>query len=98
MRPSRLDRALPSPDWDQKGWRLWEQLAPHCRILPNRLRDHVLEPKAVRIMNQYGVWLRNRGQYTNAEPIFQRALEISIKVLGKEHPDTLTAMLNLASL
>ena len=26
-----LDRALPSPDWDQQGWRLWEQLAPHCR-------------------------------------------------------------------
>jgi hypothetical protein len=20
--------ALPSPNWDQKGWRLWEQLAP----------------------------------------------------------------------
>jgi Tetratricopeptide repeat len=49
-------------------------------------------------MNELAVWLQNRGQYTNAEPIFQRALEISIKVLGKEHPDTLTAMLNLASL
>jgi Domain of unknown function (DUF4062)/NB-ARC domain len=30
-----LDRALPSPDWDQKGWRLWERIAPHCRNLLN---------------------------------------------------------------
>jgi hypothetical protein len=41
-----LARALPSPDWDQQGWRLWERLAPHCRTLLNRLQDHVLEPKA----------------------------------------------------
>jgi tetratricopeptide (TPR) repeat protein len=91
-----LDRALPSPEWDQKGWQLWERLAPHCHTLLNRLQDHVLEPKAVRIMNQYGVWLRNRGQYTNAEPIFQRALAIRTKAFGKEHPDTLTSRINLA--
>ncbi len=40
-----IQAALPSPEWDQKGWRLWEQLAPHCRNLLNRLQDHVLEPK-----------------------------------------------------
>jgi hypothetical protein len=40
-----LDSALPLPEWDQKGWRLWEQLAPHCRTLLNRLQDNVLEPK-----------------------------------------------------
>jgi hypothetical protein len=91
-----LERALPSPEWDQKGWRFWEQLAPHCRTLLDHLSGHVLEPKAVRMMNQYGVWLQHRGQYTNAEPIFQRVLVISTKVLGKEHPDTLTSMNNLA--
>ena len=91
-----LNARLPSPDWDEKGWQLWEQLAPHCRALLDHLSGHVLEPKAVRIMNQYGIWLQNRGQYTNAEPIFQRALAIRRKVLGKEHPDTLTSMNNLA--
>ena len=93
-----LNARLPSPDWDEKGWQLWEQLAPHCRALLDHLSGHVLEPEAVRIMNQYGLWLQNRGQYTNAEPIFQRALAISTKALSKEHPDTLTSMNNLASL
>src|SRR5208283_442112 len=63
-----LNARLPSLDWDEKGWRLWEQLAPHCRTLLDHLSGHVLEPKAVRMMNQYGVWLQNRGRYTNAEP------------------------------
>ena len=91
-----LNARLPSPVWDEKGWQLWEQLAPHCRTLLDHLSGHVLEPKAVRMMNQYGVWLQNQGQYTNAEPIFQRALAIRTKVLGKEHPDTLSSMNNLA--
>src|SRR5260370_6393037 len=52
-----IQAALPSPEWDQKGWRLWEQLAPHCRNLLNRLQDHVLEPKVTRIMNDLAVWL-----------------------------------------
>ena len=32
-----LDGKLPSTDWDQTGWRLWERLAPHCRALARRL-------------------------------------------------------------
>jgi hypothetical protein len=78
-----LNARLPSPDCDEKGWQLWGQLAPHCRALLDHLSGHVLEPKAVCIMNQYGLWLKNRGQYPNAEPIFQRALAIRTKVLGR---------------
>ena len=82
-----LDRALPSPDWDQKGWRLWEQLAPHCRTLLNRLRDHVLEPKATRIMNDLALWLNNRAEHGEAEPLYRRALAIDEKSFGPEHPN-----------
>jgi hypothetical protein len=56
-----IESGLPSPDWDQKGWQLWEQLAPHCRTLLDHLSGHVLEPKAVLMMNRYGVWLLNRA-------------------------------------
>ena len=52
-----LDRALPSPEWDQKGWRLWEQLAPHCRTLLDHLSGHVLEPKAMWI-----TWMMTAAQ------------------------------------
>jgi tetratricopeptide (TPR) repeat protein len=93
-----LDRALPSPDWNQKGWRLWEQLAPHCRNLLNRLRDHVLEPKATRIMSQLAVWLNNRAEHGEAEPLYRRALAIFEKSFDPEHPNVATGLNNLAGL
>ena len=69
-----LDGGLPAPEWNQKGWQLWEQLAPHCRTLLNRLQDHVLEPKAMRIMSDLAIWLNNRAEHGEAEPLFRRAL------------------------
>ena len=91
-----LDRALPSPKWDQKGWELWEQLAPHCRTLLNRLQDHVLEPKATRIMNQLALWLSNRAEHGEAEPLFRRALAIDEKSFGPDHPNVARGLNNLA--
>jgi hypothetical protein len=81
-----LDRALPSPDWDQKAWRLWERLAPHCRNLLNRLdlEDHVLEPKAAQIMSYLALWLNNRAEYGECEPLYRRALAVCEKSLGLE--------------
>ena len=93
-----LDRALPSPDRDQKGWRLWEQLAPHCRNLLNRLQDHVLEPKATRIMNELALWLKNRAEHEEAEPLCRRALAIDEKSFGPDHPNVAIRLNNLALL
>ena len=84
---SLLEHALPSPEWDQKGWQLWEQLAPHCRTLLNRLQDHVLEPKATRIMNELALWLKNRAEHGEAEPLYRRALAITEKSFGPKHPN-----------
>jgi tetratricopeptide (TPR) repeat protein len=36
-----------------------------------------------------------KGDYDNAEPLYQRALEILEKVLGAEHPNTVTIRDNL---
>ncbi len=38
------------------------------------------------------------GAYAKAEPLFKRALAIREKVLGPEHPDTVTYLNNLAEL
>ena len=91
-----IQTALPSPEWDQKGWRLWEQLAPHCRTLLNRLRDHVLEPEATWIMNDLALWLNNRAEHGEAEPLYRRALAIYEKSFGPEHPNVATVLNNLA--
>jgi hypothetical protein len=39
------------------------------------------------IVNQGGYYLHQRGRYTDAEPLSQRALAIREKALGPEHPD-----------
>ena len=38
------------------------------------------------------------GDYAKAEPLYQRALKIREKALGPDHPDTATALNNLAGL
>jgi hypothetical protein len=83
-----IEAALPSPKWDQKGWQRWEQLAPHCRNLLNRLQDHVLEPKATRIMHELARWLQNRADHGEAEPLYRRVLAIDEKSFGPQHPNT----------
>ncbi|MDQ3257160.1 MAG: tetratricopeptide repeat protein, partial [Acidobacteriota bacterium] len=40
--------------------------------------------------------LYNAGKYDEAQPLVQRALEIRVKELGEEHPDTVAALNHLA--
>ena len=49
-------------------------------------------------MNNLAVLYLDQGQYAKAEPLFVKALEVRRRVLGEEHPDTLTSMNNLALL
>jgi hypothetical protein len=39
---------------------------------------------------------RNQGRWKEAEELFVQVMETSLRVLGQEHPDTLTSMNNLA--
>jgi tetratricopeptide (TPR) repeat protein len=39
-----------------------------------------------------------QGRYREAEPLYQKALRLHEKVLGSEHPTTLTILGNLAGL
>jgi tetratricopeptide (TPR) repeat protein len=41
---------------------------------------------------------KKQGKYEQAEPLYQRALAIKERVLGKEHPSTATGLNNLALL
>jgi Tetratricopeptide repeat len=40
--------------------------------------------------------LRDQGKYPEAEQMYREVVEVTERVLGKEHPDTLTSMNNLA--
>src|SRR5437762_585064 len=47
-------------------------------------------------MNNLAVVLSDQGRYEQAEEMHRQALALKERVLGKEHPDTLTSMSNLA--
>jgi hypothetical protein len=39
-----------------------------------------------------------QGNYTDAEPLYQRALEVRERVLGADHPDVATTLTSYARL
>jgi len=41
--------------------------------------------------------LRQQGKYAEAEVLYRQTLQLKETVLGKEHPDTLISMMNLAN-
>jgi Flp pilus assembly protein TadD len=47
-------------------------------------------------MNNLAVVLERQGKYEEAEMMHQEELELSKRILGKEHPSTLESMNNLA--
>jgi len=49
-------------------------------------------------MNNLALLLESKGDYAGAQPLYERALEASERVLGAEHPSTLTSVNNLAGL
>ncbi|KAH8723880.1 hypothetical protein GQ44DRAFT_596458, partial [Phaeosphaeriaceae sp. PMI808] len=47
-------------------------------------------------MNNLAITLGNQGQLDEAAKIFKEVVEKRKRILGKEHPDTTSAMNNLA--
>lgn len=79
-------------------------------VIPFRRHIHVHLPEQERLLNPSGVeveglrwmWsciggvLDNEGRWKEAEELFLKVIEANSGVLGEEHPDTLTAIANLA--
>ena len=49
-------------------------------------------------LNNLAALYQTQGQYAEAEPLYKRALAISEKALGPDHPDVATSLNNLAEL
>jgi tetratricopeptide (TPR) repeat protein len=92
----RVGKGLPDPAWNEAGWRLWERLAPHVRVLLRQVEGNPTEFLATTIMSQYGVWLDLQAQYSEAEPLLKRVSGIWEKALGPRHPAVPTSLNNLA--
>ena len=84
------------------GWFEWRQ-GRYNSAYQNVLAAHEIwqrisrnEIETIRSLHLLALVLRFRGQYEAAEEMNRRALAGSEKVLGVEHPDTLTCVGNLA--
>jgi tetratricopeptide (TPR) repeat protein len=91
----------PSGGQDISTWPKWEVLGPHCEALFARSEAEAWgDPEPVPyLLNGFGQFQEYRnGAYAAAEPLYRRALEARERVLGTEHPNTLTSLNNLAAL
>ena len=55
-------------------------------------------PRVARTMNSLANLYRAQGDYSKAEPLYRRALEIFEKALGIDHPDLVETLKGLAIL
>ena len=92
-----VSRTFPNPE--VSNWPLCERLLPHARQCAVYITDYSLEfAEAVRLLNKVSNYLHERGQYTEAEPLYRQALAIRENSLEPTHPDTAISLNNLASL
>ncbi|KAI8710369.1 hypothetical protein NCS52_01581900 [Fusarium sp. LHS14.1] len=90
-----MSRHFPSGAFET--WPTCQLLLPHIEsVLEDKPPDEDLQNWA-RLLTNCAWYMLTTGNYTAAEKLSGKAVETSTKVLGEEHPDTLTSMANLAS-
>jgi tetratricopeptide (TPR) repeat protein len=84
------------PDNNHESRSKWRRLLPHARYALSYGIDGEQARARINLMWKCAMALHSDGQHREAEPFSRRTLAGCEKVLGKEHPDTLISMSNLA--
>ena len=88
------DKSFPQ-EWNEKTWAL-------CRVYVGQVMGPLMDPEisetkeSASVMDRVGWFLRGDGKMIDSEQLLVRSFEISLQILGVEHPDTLTSMTNLS--
>ncbi|KAI8658994.1 hypothetical protein NCS55_01178200 [Fusarium keratoplasticum] len=90
-----MSRHFPSGAFET--WPTCQLLLPHIEpVLEEKPPDEDLQNWA-RLLTNCAWYMLTIGNYTVAEKLGGKAVEVRTKVLGEEHPSTLTSMTNLAA-
>ncbi len=84
---------------EHANWPQWERLLAHAQVCAAWLEPlgiHLQE--AAEVLNQAGWYLTERGRYSEAKPLLERAYQMSEQQQGAEHLDTASSLDNLALL
>lgn len=94
---SRAIMAQMFPDGQYESWTECQKLLPHAKEVTKSTSDEHEEDRlhAATISVNCGRYLLLRGTYEEADSMQRWALVAREKVLGREHPDTLTSVNNL---
>ena len=86
------------PPGTYANWNRCQILFPHAELALEYqpINESFLQPWAA-VLSNAAWYAAEQGNYNDAEQMDRRALDSKEKVLGKEHPDTLTSVGNLAS-
>ena len=80
-------------------WHHSQRYLPQALVCEELIKEWNLAlDEAAALLNNAGLYLKNRGQYREAEPLMQYALTIGETMYGRDHPNTYFLLNNLAIL
>lgn len=87
------------PGLEPSHWAACERWLPHAFLCAHWIeQEQMIFPVASRLLAQAGLYLKERAQYTQAEPLLQQALTIDKQVYGPEHLNVAADLNNLGCL
>nr|MDZ8282241.1 FxSxx-COOH system tetratricopeptide repeat protein [Nostoc sp. ChiSLP01] len=87
------------PDAEYANWHECDRLLPHAKVAIDWISQYQFELEtAALLLYRTGYYLQERGQYAEAEPLYQTALSLRRRLLGEAHTDVATSYNNLAAL
>jgi tetratricopeptide (TPR) repeat protein len=90
---SRLERG------ESQNYQEEQELAINCWQKASELQNELgLQVELATSLNNLAGIYREKGRYSEAEPLYQQALQIRKRLLGENHPSFATSLNNLAGL
>ena len=87
------------PDVEFAQWQACERCLPHAQACYSLIaQDQMSLPELAKLLTKMGWYLKERGQYQEAEVPLQQALTLRERNLGSEHLDTVQTLSGLEGL
>ncbi|HEY0606328.1 MAG TPA: FxSxx-COOH system tetratricopeptide repeat protein, partial [Herpetosiphonaceae bacterium] len=93
-----VNRAFPFDSDDVRTWAECARLLPHGLVVANYAEENQLAIDAIgRLLNQIGLYFRERAQFSEAKRSFERAVRIGEVSYGSDHPTVAIRVNNLGN-